>query len=68
MMLFVAIAAYGILTAVMERINPFYISKDSSLHSIIESIQYMFGALLNQGTALPLYEIKLATNLNLTYN
>ncbi|RUS87846.1 hypothetical protein EGW08_004379, partial [Elysia chlorotica] len=49
MMLFVAITAYGVLTAVMERMNPFYMSKDKSLRSVIESIQYMFGALLNQG-------------------
>ncbi|GFR81030.1 glutamate receptor [Elysia marginata] len=49
MMLFVAIVAYGLLTAVMERVNPFYMFRGSSLHSVIESIQYMFGALLNQG-------------------
>ena len=52
MMLFVAVAVYGMLTAVMEKINPFNLSSRTALDSVIESVQYMFGALLNQGIAL----------------
>ncbi|GFO17119.1 glutamate receptor ionotropic, kainate 2 [Plakobranchus ocellatus] len=56
MMLFVAIVVYGALTTLMERANPYYQSRKihSSLHSGIDSIQYMFGAVLNQGgSSLP---------------